>query len=173
MKKFIFFIFPVMLFSCKTTDTPTQVGSVDIDKYAGTWYEIARYPTSFEKDCECVTATYIPNGRFVRVINRCRKNDEAKDIKGKAFPVKGSQNTKLKVQFFWPFRAGYWIIALDNDYQWALVGSPKKDYFWILARENKLPDDTMQHLFDIMKKNGYDKDKLIFTKHKNCNYSHK
>ncbi|MFW5805937.1 MAG: lipocalin family protein [Bacteroidales bacterium] len=173
MKKLIIFILPLMFFSCKTSDTPTRAGSVDIEKYAGTWYEIARYPNSFEKDCECVTATYIPKERFVHVINRCRKNDEAKNIKGKAFPVSGSKNTKLKVQFFWPFRADYWIIALDTDYHWALIGHPKKNYFWILARENHLPEKTMQHLFDIMKENGYDKDKLIMTEHSNCNYSHK
>jgi len=156
-----------MLFSCKSADVPTRVESVDLEKYAGTWYEIARSPTSFEHGCSCVTAAYTPKGRYVQVINRCNKSGNAKSIKGKAFPVKGSNNTKLKVQFFWPFRAGYWIIGLDDDYQWALVGSPSKNYCWILAREKQLSEEEMKHIFSLMKAEGYDKDRLHFTKH-NC-----
>lgn len=144
---------------------PTSANEVDIEKYAGKWYEIARYPNSFERNCDYATATYSLNKKHIRVFNQCRKADGTKsDIKGKAFPVKGSNNTKLKVQFFWPFRAGYWIIAVDNDYQWALVGSPSKRYFWILAREPKLAPDLIESLKKIMKSHGYFPNRLYFTK---------
>lgn len=153
-----------MLFSCKTTKTPTTVRSVDLNKYSGTWYEIARYPNSFEKDCEYVTATYTPKSKHVEVINACTRSKGRNEIKGKAFPVKGSENTKLKVQFFWPFRGGYWIIALDKDYQWALVGSPSKNYFWILSRTPKIDDKLINHLHEIMISEGYNPEKLHYTK---------
>jgi apolipoprotein D and lipocalin family protein len=144
---------------------PTSANKVDIEKYAGKWYEIARYPNSFEKNCDYATATYSIKKNYLQVFNQCRKADGSKTgIKGKAFPLKGSNNTKLKVQFFWPFRAGYWIIAVDNDYQWALVGSPSKRYFWILAREPKLAPDLIENLKKIMKSHGYFPNRLYFTK---------
>ncbi|MFP4662803.1 MAG: lipocalin family protein [Bacteroidales bacterium] len=160
-------IITLLMFSCKSTNVPTRAKSVDLEKYAGTWYEIARYPVSFEEGCSCVTATYKPRGRYVRVINRCKKNGESRDIKGKAFPVKGSNNTRLKVRFFWPFSAGYWIIGLDDEYQWALVGSPSKKYCWILARDKTISTEELKYITDIMHAEGYDKNRLHFTKH-NC-----
>jgi apolipoprotein D and lipocalin family protein len=68
------------------------------------------------------------------------------------------------VQFFWPFRAGYWIIAKDKDYQWALVGSPSKRYFWILARTPKLPPDLIEEIKDMMTQHGYFPTRLYFNK---------
>ncbi|MDA3912300.1 MAG: lipocalin family protein [Bacteroidales bacterium] len=149
---------------CLLKSKPTNAKQVDIEKYAGKWYEIARYPNSFEKNCDYTTATYSLKKNYIQVFNQCRKADGAESgIKGKAFPVKGSNNTKLKVQFFWPFRAGYWIIAKDDDYMWALVGSPSKRYFWILAREPKLAPDLIEKLKEIMKNHGYFPERLYFT----------
>jgi len=121
-----------LLQSCKTPSTLTTVKEVNIEKYAGLWYEIAAYPTRFEKNCYCTTAEYTLSEKgHVIVENRCRKgavNGEKTGIKGKAFVVKNSNNTKLRVQFFWPLRGDYWIIGLAADYSWAVVSSPDRNY---------------------------------------------
>ena len=118
------------------------VASVDLERYAGRWYEIARFPNSFEdgrgRRCVATTATYNlrPDGQ-VGVVNRCL--DAASDNKvivanGTAYAVEGSGNAKLRVTFFWPFYGDYWVIALAPDYGWVVVGAPKRDYLWILSR---------------------------------------
>lgn len=90
---------------------PTVTDKIDLQKYSGKWFEIASFPMSFQKDCYCVTAEYTLTGKdYIKVKNSCRKgsvNGKVKSITGKAFAVKGTNNVKLKVQFFWPFRADY------------------------------------------------------------------
>src|SRR6056297_2005 len=103
------------------------VDFVDLEKYAGRWYDIAHLPARFMKNCEYITAEYsLTNKKYIRVKNRCKKSDTGKwsSIKGKAFIVENSGNAKLKVQFFWPFRGDYWIIELADDYSYAVVGVP-------------------------------------------------
>ena len=113
-------------------DKPLEVvDHVDLERYLGTWYEIATIPQRFQKGCVAVTATYSlkPDGK-IQVINRCRKetlDGKVKDIEGKAWVVDKTTNAKLKVQFFWPFSGAYWIIELDADYQWAVVGHPNRN----------------------------------------------
>ena len=135
-------IFVCMLSACATfpedTQSLTVVDSVDVERYIGTWYEIASYPAWFAKECTAATAEYSlrENGK-IRVINRCRKRSmdgPQKEAKGKAEIVDTVTNAKLKVWFFWPFKGNYWIIDLDEDYQWAVVGEPKRKYLWILSR---------------------------------------
>ena len=129
------------------TAPPETVASVDLERYAGLWYEIARYPNGFQQDCEGVTAEYIqrPDGK-ITVINTCRLGDE-RTAKGVARVVEGSGNSKLKVQFApeWvPFAAGdYWILHLEDDYSAALVGAPSGKYLWILARQPQISDALM------------------------------
>ena len=132
----------VILFLLMTTthsqaQTLQTVPSVDIEKYAGKWYEIASYPQYFQKGCHCTTAQYtISEKGYVIVENRCNRDSitgKQSYIKGKAFVVKGSGNAKLKVQFFWPFKAKYWIIDLATDYSYAVVSHPNKKYLWIFA----------------------------------------
>ena len=102
------------------------VPHVDLTRYLGRWYEIARYPTRFEKDCASdVTATYTQlSGGKVEVLNECRKADgQVKRSKGTAGVVDKRTNAKLKVTFFWPFSGNYWIIDLAPDYSYAVVGN--------------------------------------------------
>lgn len=136
------------------------VEKVDLEKYAGKWYEIATIPQGFQEGCVCSMAEYKVNPKgYVEVKNSCRKNTpggKLKTVKGKAFPVKGTGNSKLKVQFFWPFRADYWIVELAPDYSYAAVGNKSRKYLWILSRAPSLPDTTYQMLLDKLEKKQFD-----------------
>lgn len=147
-------------------ELPT-VKSVELEKYVGTWYEIASFPNQFQKGCTCTTATYGKADDFVTVNNRCFRDGEWSDIKGKAFPVEGSNSTKLKVQFFWPFRGDYYIIELDNNYKYVLVGNPSRDYLWILSRTPELDETTIDKLKAKAEELGFDSSKLVRTE-QNC-----
>ncbi len=153
--------------ACKPNQKLKTVDSVDLNRYAGLWYEIALLPNSFEKGCSCTTANYTLNDKegYVEVNNKCIKNGKISDIKGKAFPVKGSNNSKLKVQFFWPFKGDYYIIALADDYSVALVGHPNREYLWILSRTKSLEESVLQHFVEIARNEGFEVDKLHFPKH--------
>jgi apolipoprotein D and lipocalin family protein len=140
------------------------VPHVDIEKYSGLWYEISLYPQVFEKGCECTTAEYSFKEKYVEVINTCRKNGKIKKIKGKAFVVPNSGNAKLKVQFFWPFKGDYWIIALDEKYSWAVVSSPDKNYLWILSRTPKMDPTLYQRILDDLIQRGFDQNRIVKTK---------
>lgn len=143
------------------------VPSVELDRYAGKWYEIARLPNRFQSDCASnTTATYTlrPDGK-VSIVNECLTSDgrrkSAKGIARVANP-KGP-NTKLKVTFFWPFSGNYWIIDLDPQYRWAVVGEPDRNYLWILSREPGLEVTQYQHIVEKAKSQGYDISRLIKT----------
>ena len=143
------------------------VGEVDLDRYAGKWYEIARYPNWFERDCTGATAEYelLANGR-IRVTNRCYGDETpgAEDtIVGTARIPDAAAPAKLKVSFFGPFEADYWIIELDEDYQWAVVGEPSRGFLWILSRAPELDADTLDDLLARISLAGYDPDQLIFN----------
>lgn len=143
------------------------VPSVDLNKYAGKWYEIAAYPQRFQKGCNCTTAEYTLSDKgYVIVENRCNKDSvtgKQAYIKGKAFVVKNSGNAKLKVQFFWPFRAKYWIIDLADDYSYAVVSHPNKKYLWILSRTSKMDDNIYQQIILRLKEKGFDLSKIKIT----------
>ncbi len=138
------------------------VDKVDLEKYLGRWYETASFPASFQKGCRCTTADYegLPGKKYIRVTNRCIrfKNGKSKIriAHGKAFVVEGSNNARLKVQFFWPFRGDYFIIGLADDYSWAVVGHPDRKYLWVLSRESYMPTDTYNHILSLIKGKGYD-----------------
>jgi apolipoprotein D and lipocalin family protein len=158
-----------LLQSCKTTSTLTTVKEVNIEKYTGIWYEIAAYPTRFEKNCYCTTAEYTLSEKgYVIVENRCRKdsvNGPKTGIKGKAFVVKNSNNSKLRVQFFWPFRGDYWIIGLASDYSWAVVSSPDRNYLWILSRAKTIDEATYKSIMELVVNKGLDPKRLKKTEH--------
>lgn len=149
------------------------VDYVDLNKYTGRWYEIASYPARFQEGCRCTTAEYrlAPGKNYIHVINRCVKFKNGKSkisiARGKAFVVKGSNNAKLKVQFFWPFRGDYYIIGLADDYSWAVVGHPKHTYLWILSRFSYMTSDTYSMILDLIKQKGYDTSLLQKTP-QNC-----
>ncbi|MEO7175128.1 MAG: lipocalin family protein [Saprospiraceae bacterium] len=146
------------------------VPSVDLDKYAGKWYEIASFPQRFQKGCHATTATYTLSDKgFVIVENRCNKDSiDGKEsyIKGKAFVVKNTGNAKLKVQFFWPFKGKYWIIDLAPDYSYSVVSHPNMKYLWILSRTSTMDPQTYKKILASLKDKGFDLSKLQTTEQK-------
>lgn len=130
---------------------PPTVEFVDLQRYQGLWYEIARFPNSFQRGCTAVTAQYkLTDDDRVRVVNTCRKgavDGPVNDITGSARAVDGSGNARLRVRFVpeWvPFAEGdYWVFDLADDYSHALVGTPSGRYLWILARTPTLPDGQL------------------------------
>ncbi len=142
--------------------------AVDLPRYMGTWYEIARYPNRFQRGCVSdVTAAYTlrPDGK-VDVLNSCRAGDgHAKSARGTAKVVDKATNAKLKVTFFWPFSGDYWIVALDPDYRWVIVGEPRRKFLWILARTPVLPPATYDEVLRHVAAAGYDPAALIPTVH--------
>lgn len=160
---FILFSLP---FSMKAQELKT-VAQVDLDRYTGKWYEIASYPMIFQKGCHCTTATYTksPKG-FVIVENRCNKGSvdgPESYIKGKAFVAKNSGNAKLKVQFFWPFRANYWIIDLAEDYSYAVVSDPGRSTLWILSRTPEMDQEVYDAILEKLEDWGFDLSRLRRT----------
>ena len=143
------------------------VPGVEIDRYLGTWYEIARYPNRFQKECVAVTAEYSlrPDGD-IRVVNACRKgtlDGEIKKIEGKAWVADRETNAKLRVRFFWPFWGAYWIIDLGEDYEYAVVGHPKRKYLWILNRTPEMAPDLYQTIVERLVEQGYDPGRIERT----------
>ncbi|WP_347157299.1 lipocalin family protein [Pontibacter chitinilyticus] len=140
---------------------------VDLDRYQGRWYEIAKLPQRFEKGCHCVYAEYTKNPKgYVEVLNSCRKGGstgKVKEIRGKGFPVEGSNNSKLKVQFFWPFKGDYWILELDPEYQHALVGSPDRESLWILSRKPTLSRGIFERLVQLAAELNFPVEQLTMT----------
>lgn len=163
----------LFIFSGSSGQSLETVDSVDLNQYTGRWYDIASYPAWFQRDCHCTTAEYelVPGKNYIRVINRCVKFRRGKSkiatARGKAFVVKGSRNTKLKVQFFWPFRGDYYIIGLADDYSWAIVGHPARKYLWVLSRKSSVTSATYESILDLIRKKGYDTSKLKLTP-QNC-----
>ncbi|MBK9153304.1 MAG: lipocalin family protein [Chloracidobacterium sp.] len=141
------------------SQTPAKLEAVrglDLNKYLGKWYEIAKYPNKFQKQCAGnTTATYSlkPNGR-IEVLNECTKRDGTRDsAKGEAKIPDKANNAKLKVRFapsalsFLPFVwANYWVVALGPNYEYALIGEPDRKYFWILSRKPEMSDAEYQNL---------------------------
>ena len=165
------FIFVLVMLGCagagKSQSQLTTVESVDLQRYLGKWYEIASYPAWFQKGCTASTAEYslLPDGKL-QVINRCRKGSldgPLKESKGKAEVVDTATNAKLKVWFFWPFKGNYWIIELDDDYQYAVVGEPSRKYLWILSRTPIMDQAVYQEILERLPQKGDDVAKLRKT----------
>lgn len=158
----------LLLFGCSGSALPLDtVSSVDLERYAGRWYEIASLPVSQQRGCSCTTAEYeIVDATTVRVINTCKKDGEVDRVEGKAFVVDGSNNAKLRVQFFWPFRGDYWVIGLDDkDYAWAVVGLPSRKYCWILSRTPTMAPELLARLVGDLKSKGFATDEMHYTTH--------
>lgn len=159
--------------SCQTnknnkTMNTTTVSNLDVNRFMGSWYEIARYEHSFEKGMTHVKANYslLPDGT-IRVLNSGMKNGKKKEIEGKARKKKGSNsNSKLEVSFFLWFYSDYFVFELDDNYQYAVIGSSSDKYLWILSRTPQLPQSTINDLLIKIKKRGYDTSKLYFVPQK-------
>jgi len=143
------------------------VDHVDLQRYLGTWYEIATIPQRFQKGCVGVTAEYsLRKNGDIQVVNTCIKetlDGEVRTARGKARVVDRTTNAKLKVSFFWPFWGAYWIIGLDPDYEWAIVGHPNRDYLWILNRSPQMDGGLYRELLELIADKGYDLTKIKKT----------
>ena len=140
------------------------VSHVHLTRYVGTWYEIASYPQRFQKGCTATTAVYtLREDGKIQVVNRCHRDslDGRETIaRGRARVVDRETNAKLKVTFFWPFWGDYWIIDLDPDYRYAVVGHPNRKYLWILSRTRTMDPLVYSGILERLTAQGYDVAKL-------------
>jgi apolipoprotein D and lipocalin family protein len=151
-----------------TTSTPLRVVPyVDLKRYTGTWYEIARYPHRFQEGCVGSKATYALRGDGqLSVLNECYDKTfggKIRSARGKAWVIDKKTNAKLKVSFFWPFSGDYWIIDLGKNYEYAVVGHPKRKYLWILSRAKVMEGRVYAAILSRLKDKQYDASKLIKT----------
>ena len=159
---------------CATTTTQRlklpelqTVPKVELSRYLGSWYEIANFPQSFQRGCTATTATYTlrPDGD-IDVLNRCRKDTidgKEKSALGRARVLDRETNAKLKVSFFRPFWGDYWVIDLSDDYSYAVVGHPGRDYLWILSRTPTMDEATYQAILTRLQAQGYETSRLVRT----------
>lgn len=160
-----------LLLSCsacgRPENAPRAVSHIDLARYAGIWYEIARYPTRFEKNCAGAMAIYrVLDDGGLEVVNRCRDiadGGRIREIKGYAKVPDPLNPAELKVTFFWPLYGHYWVIALSEDYTWAVVGHPQRKYLWILARQPVLDQGVLQKILSLIVEQGYEPERLVFA----------
>jgi apolipoprotein D and lipocalin family protein len=144
----------------------SSVASVNLERYSGKWFEIASFPMFFQRNCVGdTTAEYAAAGPgTITVTNRCRTDSGVDTAEGKATVVEGSSNSQLKVSFFWPFKADYWVIGLDPEYRWAVVGNPNRKYLWLLSRTPQLGPDLLAAAMEAARSQGYDLSQLKTTR---------
>ncbi|MHB8284132.1 MAG: lipocalin family protein [Caulobacteraceae bacterium] len=144
---------------------PQPAKAVDLRRYAGLWYEQARYDSRFEHGCEAVTAAYrLRTDGLVDVVNRCRAPSGAlKSIRGRARSVAGSGDAKLKVAFFGPFWGDYWVLDHADDYSWSIVGEPSGRFLWILTRSAHPDPAVSERLQSQVQAMGYDPKLILQT----------
>lgn len=166
MKQYFLILIAAMIFnSTNSQKKPEVVSNVDLNRYKGLWYEIARLPNYFERKLKCASATYtLREDGKITVVNKGNYISDPKktnSAKGVAWIPDKNSPAKLKVQFFWPFSGDYWIMYLDKDYRYVLVGEPSFKYLWILARDKKMDEQTYQMLLKKAVDNGYDVKNII------------
>lgn len=170
-KGFALIFFLLLMFGCKSKRELSTVDAVDLNKYKGTWYEIARFPNSFEKNLKCVTATYsLKENGGIKVVNKGynTKKEKWEEANGNAKVSNPDKPGEISVSFFRPFYGDYFVIALDEDYQHVLVGSPTREYLWVLARTKTIEEKTYSNYLKIAKENEFDISLLEKTLH-DCN----
>lgn len=147
------------------TAVPQPAKAVDLQRYLGRWYELARYEQGFQKDCEGVSADYaLREDGMISVLNSCRKPDgKVSQAKGRAKIVDTATGAKLKVSFFGPFFGDYWVLDRGEDYSWAIIGEPSGRYLWILSREANPGEAAVDALIERTRALGYDTSMLRRT----------
>ena len=157
-----------LISSCKGQNTmidKTVVKELDIERYLGKWYEISRYDHRFERGLVGVTASYSfrEDGK-IKVVNTGFKetlDGQKSEAIGKARIPDPNIPSKLKVSFFWFFYGDYFVLELDENYQWAVIGSSSDNYLWILSRTPQMDESLYNELLDKLTYRGYDVNKLI------------
>jgi len=168
VKSLSLFTFPLIILTvCTATGFSGEmkvVEKVDLQRYLGKWYEIATIPQRFQIGCTCVTAEYSlnPNGT-IKVVNSCRKEGQFKQVVGRAKVVPNTNNAKLRVSFFRPFWGDYWIVALDANYQWAVVSNAKGSTCWILSRTKQMDEKLYTDLVEQCQAMSIDVSRLLKT----------
>ena len=145
---------------------PQPAKPVELQRYLGRWYELARYEQGFQKGCEGVTADYsLRDDGKIRVLNGCRKPDGSLDqAEGRAKVVDTTTGAKLKVSFFGPFYGDYWVLDRADDYSWSIVGEPSGRYLWLLSREPVPGQAKLDALVARARALGYDTSMLRYTR---------
>ena len=155
--------------ACQAPRAPlTVVPEIDLDRFVGRWYEIASFPQRFQEGCVASTAEYARlEATRLRVVNSCRDetfDGDLRRVEGVAWIDDPAESrAKLKVQFFWPFSGDYWVIDLDPDYTYAVVGHPSRDYLWILSRSRTLDPEVYDEILARLDRHGYELDRLRRT----------
>jgi len=177
MQKRVFFILTLFVFiaACQGQNQnkmvdKTVVRELDVKRYLGQWYEIARYDHTFERGLVGITATYsLREDGMIKVVNSGYKetlNGPRSEAIGKAKIPDIRVPSKLKVSFFWIFYADYFVLELDKDYQWAVIGSSSDNYLWILSRTPRMEKSIYDDLLHRLTNRGYDVGKLILVEQK-------
>ena len=151
-------------------DRPSQpplptVSSVDLSRYSGTWNELARYENNREAGCVGATAVYIFNNNGGSVKNSCYDGSGRlkSQVKGQMEAVEGSNNSKFKINFSWPFEGDYWVLMLANDYRYSVVATPDRKYLWILSRSTVLSPADKETILSTVTTLGFNPEKLYWT----------
>jgi apolipoprotein D and lipocalin family protein len=158
----------LFLAGCASRPPLATVPSVDLKRYEGRWFEIAKYPNWFQRSCASDTTaqyTALPDGT-IQVLNRCKQADGTfREAKAIATVTPDSGNAKLKVRFGKsPIGGDYWIIGLDEkNYSWTLVGHPWRQFLWILARDRRLDEATYERIVSLAESQGYSRDRIVRT----------
>ena len=161
----------LQLSACATVPEPRTplvvVPYVDYERYMGTWYEIARFPHSFEQGCVATTATYrlVKDEGYFEVVNRCHEktvDGPLREVVGKVWTQDPPIQAKLKISFFSPFAGDYWIIDLAEDYRYAVVSAPDRDLLWILSRTPQLAPTDRERILEHVRRQGLDVSRLEY-----------
>lgn len=157
----------VFMFACKSVFPDVKTArNVDIKRYMGTWHEIARFDTSFQKGKYNSQAFYKlnPDGTVSITNSATDQNGRKVSASARGYAPDPKDFSKLRISFFRPFYANYFILELDEDYRWALVGGNGKKYLWILSRTPQMDGETLNKIIELAKTRGYDTSKLLFNK---------
>ena len=168
MRSLLLFLSASILVGCSATPKGVApVENFELDRYLGTWYEIARLDHRFERGLSKVSATYVKrDDGGIDVINRGynAEKDVWKEATGRAYFIDRPSVAQLKVSFFWPFYGGYNVLALDRQaYSYALVCGPNRNYLWLLSRQKQLEQQIVKDLIDTAAEFGFATDRLIFV----------
>lgn len=152
-------------------NVPAPAKPVDVDRYVGRYYELARYENIFQRGCEAVSADYSKiAGDMIRIVNICHDKGlegPARSVNGRAKLVEGSRNAKFKVSFLGPaFLGDYWVLDRAEDYSWAIVSDRSGKFLWLLHRNSTPGPAEIAFLVNRAKSLGFNTALLRFTKHK-------
>ena len=157
----------LFLTSCGKPSQPplTTVPTVDLERYSGAWNELARYESNTEAGCVGATAVYTLDSKGLSVKNSCYDGSGRlkSQVKGTMTAIEGSNNTKFKISFSWPFQGDYWVLMLADDYRYSVVSDPDREHLWILSRSTVLSPADRETILSTITELGFDTKKLYWT----------